>query len=157
MQGPDWPNDGEIDIVQNVNLAPTNLYSLHTTQGCQHPSAANSVGIETGILQQPDCFNQTAGNAGCLIKDSGTDSYGAGFAQAGGGVFAMLWDDDGINIWFFNRSSIPPDLPTGSPHPTGWGLPAASYPSTSCNTANYFSPQTMIFVSHFFQSLLSTH
>ena len=146
MEGPNWPNDGEIDIIENVNLATTNQYSLHTTQGCMHPSAADSATIETGTLVQADCFNQTNGNTGCLVKDSSDVSFGQAFSQNGGGVFAMLWDDTGINIWFFNRSSIPPDVPTGNPNPAGWPLPTASYPSSSCNTAEFFSPQTMIIV-----------
>jgi hypothetical protein len=146
MEGPNWPYTGEIDIVENVNLATNNQYSLHTVQGCQHPSAADSTNIETGTLVQADCFNQTNGNTGCLVKDASADSFGAGFAAQGGGAFAVQWDDTGIFIYFFNRSAIPADLSTSNPDPTGWGLPSAAYPSSSCNTSQFFSPQTLIIV-----------
>jgi hypothetical protein len=146
MQGPIWPDDGEIDIVENVNIATNNQYSLHTLQGCMHPPAADSASIETGILVQADCFNQTNDNTGCLVQDPSSNSFGAGFAQNDGGAFAMLWDASGINIWFFNRSSIPADLPTGSPNPDGWPLPTAAYPSSYCDTSQFFKPQTIIFV-----------
>ena len=32
---------------------------------------------------------------------SHNDRYGAPFAQNGGGVFAALWDGDGIRTWFW--------------------------------------------------------
>lgn len=30
MFGPDWPNDGEIDIIEGANMAYQNLVSAHT-------------------------------------------------------------------------------------------------------------------------------
>lgn len=46
-------------------------------------------------------------NVGCGIKDF---TYGEGFNQGGGGVYAMEWTSDGISVWFFPRRHIPRDL-----------------------------------------------
>ncbi|KAH8113075.1 concanavalin A-like lectin/glucanase domain-containing protein [Phellopilus nigrolimitatus] len=142
-QGPAWPDDGEIDIFEGVNMQTQNDISLHTLNGCTHPSANLSNGIETGQLISTDCFNQTEFNQGCIVQVPGS-SYGASFAQNGGGVYALNWNASGIFVWFFPRGSVPSDLSTDFPNPDGWGLPTAAYPTSSCDVSKYFSPQTLI-------------
>lgn len=34
LLGPDWPNNGEIDIIEGINSAVDNTFVAHTSQGC---------------------------------------------------------------------------------------------------------------------------
>lgn len=120
-----------------------NSISLHTLDGCTHPDSSSSSSIETGQLVSTDCFNQTNGNQGCIVNVPG-NSYGQDFSNNGGGAYALNWNTSGIYIWFFPRSSIPSDFTSDSPNPDGWGLPAAAYPQSSCNTDQFIHPQTLI-------------
>ena len=72
--------------------------------------------------------------------------FGENFNNNGGGVYALQWTDDALNAWFFPRGSVPSDVSatSNSPDPSGWGLPMASYPASSCNFGEFFSAQTII-------------
>ncbi|KAG8710210.1 hypothetical protein FRC09_000240 [Ceratobasidium sp. 395] len=138
----EWPKFGEIDIVENVNQATVNQMALHTTQGC---TLAQGTQL-TGKIVSNDCFNGTNGNQGCIVQGGSDATYGAGFAAAGGGVYALEWSSEGngIRIWFFPRNSIPADLSGDSPNPNGWGMPTAAWPESGCNSSQFFGPQTLI-------------
>ncbi|KAL4802665.1 concanavalin A-like lectin/glucanase domain-containing protein [Aspergillus unguis] len=140
--GPDWPNGGEIDIIENVNDATTNEMTLHTNEGCTIDSSGFS-----GTLLTSNCDVNAAGqadNAGCGIQHTDSNSYGAGFNAAGGGVYATQWTDEAISIWFFPRSSIPGDISSGNPDPSAWGTPAARF-AGSCDIPAHFSDMQIIF------------
>jgi beta-glucanase (GH16 family) len=81
LGGPTWPNGGEIDIVEGINLQLVNQYAVHTTPGCVQtlPAAQSGNSGSTG----PDCSQA----AGCVVQESKVNSYQEGFAAAGGGVW----------------------------------------------------------------------
>ncbi|OSD05773.1 glycoside hydrolase family 16 protein [Trametes coccinea BRFM310] len=144
--GPNWPAGGEIDMVEGVNDYTNNQVTLHTNPGCSMPSSdPNSLDITGTLVATTDCAAAETGNAGCGVRGSQTNSYGAAFNGIGGGVYATLWDDDGIKTWFFPRSSIPSDLANGAPQPDSWGNPMASFPASSCDPFKYFYQHTAIF------------
>ncbi|KAF8311950.1 hypothetical protein DL93DRAFT_2082589 [Clavulina sp. PMI_390] len=136
-----WPLYGEMDIVEQVNLATNNQYSLHTEQGCTRPAPAT--GLQTGTAGQADCWNMTNYNTGCITVETKPNNYGAGFANNGGGAYALQWTDDAIRFWFFPRASIPADFDSANPQPGNWGAPGGLYPQATCDFPSHFGPQAI--------------
>ena len=121
MTGPNWPNSGEIDIIEGVNFQGQNAMTMHTGPGCS--------------LIGKDC----QGNQGCGLQTGGGQSYGDGFNQANGGVYVMEWTTQNINIWYFGRGEVPNDLVAGNPNPLQWKWPTAQFlGGDSCNIDDHF-------------------
>lgn len=130
----EWPEGGEVDVLEGVNDARRGVVSLHTGGGC---SVSDSAGLDeewmfSGNMTSGNCDVDAEGqvkNKGCSITapefygggdgDGDGDgegekggkgakkilpSYGTQFNAQGGGVYAMEWKKDGIKIWFFARS-----------------------------------------------------
>jgi len=142
-QAPNWPQGGEIDTFEGVNQVTMNQMALHTNTGCNLDQSSASL---TGIVNSTDCAAADNSNQGCVVTNPSTQSYGAAFAQAGGGVFVTEFAEKGISIWFFTRSSVPSSLQngTGNIDTSTLGTPVANYPSQGCNPATFFEPQHLI-------------
>ncbi|PVH81091.1 glycoside hydrolase family 16 protein [Cadophora sp. DSE1049] len=140
MFGPDWPNGGEIDIIEGI-LQQTNVMTLHTGDTCTI-SGTQSL----GTLQTNDC-NQNNGY-GCSISSSSPISYGDSFNSANGGVYATQWTSDYIRIWYFPRSSIPEDIVNGEPDPSNWGLPDGNFQG-NCDVDANFAEHQIVFDTTF--------
>ncbi|KAI0032609.1 glycoside hydrolase family 16 protein [Vararia minispora EC-137] len=140
-KGPTWPDNGEIDIIEGINLNTNNQYALHTTGGCFKDASA----IQTGATGVTDCSQPS----GCVVQETGRNSYREGFAAAGGGVWATQFDVAGIFIWFWSRPNIPASiLQATSTSPidvSDFGVPSASYPVSRCNIPQYFTAQQIVF------------
>ncbi|PSN63503.1 hypothetical protein BS50DRAFT_458362, partial [Corynespora cassiicola Philippines] len=146
--GPDWPSGGEIDILEGVNEQDKNGMTLHTGPGCE---IGSDHALFAGEVDTQNCDVKAEGqmdNAGCSIKHPSTKSYGAGFNENGGGVYATEWTDEAISIWFFPRGEIPEDALGDAPNPSGWGKPAAKFQG-GCDISNTFKENQLIFTSTF--------
>jgi len=132
--GPNWPNGGEIDVVEGVHKATQNVMSIHTNSGCTMPVNYNATGT---LMASRDCDSFATGNTGCGLVSNVPNNYGAPFNANGGGVFAMVWETAGIAVYFFPRGSIPADIALGSPRPDWWPLPAARWPSSTCPPSHF--------------------
>jgi hypothetical protein len=137
---PNWPSSGEIDTFEYVNAMPNNQMALHTLPGCTlDESSSNKF---TGLANSTQCSFEFNQNQGCVIQNTNKTSFGAGFAQAGGGMFVTEFAESGVSIWFFSRPNIPATLQnqTGDVNITALGTPLANWPSTTCDMS-FIQPQ----------------
>jgi len=143
-----WPNSGEVDIIEGVHDNAHNQVAFHTKAGCFLDPTVNITGT---ILQRngtPNlvCDGTVNDNSGCGTLEWSRASYGEYFDSQGGGVFATKWDENEITAWSFYRAAIPQDILSGTPNPSGWGTPAAKLVPTHCNPlSNYFMNMSIIF------------
>jgi len=134
-EGTNWPAGGEIDIVEGVNDNGSNTMTLHTSPGCEIPTQKID---ETGNPSGGDC-GANSGHTGCGISDPDPGSYGNGFNNNNGGVWAMQWEDSGVYIWLFPRGKIPTDIQKHQPNPAGWGDPRGRFTfNQGCVGSQYF-------------------
>jgi len=99
--GLDWPNNGEIDIIEGVNDYTANRMGLHTSNTCIKSPGAKQTGKDDEVAR--DCASSESN--GCGVVDSSTNSWGQNFAAKKGGVWATTYNDTGVlcvvNIFLF--------------------------------------------------------
>ena len=133
-----WPVNGEIDIVEGVNLQNKVKTALHTSDECSmyaHVPSYKMTGTwdrATGIpdtytgimdyntsLPADNCHVMAAHqwmNQGCVIESSDDNTIGAGFNDVGkGGIYALQWDPivtQSMQSYVFLKSStkVPSNL-----------------------------------------------
>lgn len=151
MVGPNWPQGGEIDIIENVNNATLNQLTLHTgTSTSCSTSSVRSTDISTKVMG-PTCASSQSADAGCGFQDDSASAFGAGFNAAGGAVFAVWIDsasNGAVSIYKFAHSKVPSDITSGSPTPgaASWGTPQAYWPgSAGCQMKDAIGKQQIVF------------
>lgn len=143
MVGPNWPNAGEIDIIEGVNTQTSDSITLHTSAGFSVSNDGSSSGTQ---LLGSDC----EGNSGCSQTTSDNQNYGDGFNAINGGVYATEWTSDHIAVWFFPRTNIPSDISGGNPNPSGWGSPLAQFnPTDGSSIDDHFQNNQLVFDTTF--------
>jgi hypothetical protein len=95
--------------------------------------------------------------SGCgILDDYDTNSFGTQFNSNNGGVYATEWTSDFINVWFFERGTVPSDITSGQPNPGLWGVPMASFEG-SCDIDEHFSCSNIVFDMNFCTPLAVTN
>ncbi|OZJ02454.1 hypothetical protein BZG36_04110, partial [Bifiguratus adelaidae] len=111
--------------------------------GCTMPASRS----QTGTTVTSNCWINAPGqssNQGCGVTNTQPTSYGDNLNNAGGGVYATLWNSNGISIWWFQRSAIPSDITSGSPNPSGWPTPDANFPFGSSCPSSFFANHQIV-------------
>lgn len=140
--GPNWPNGGELDVIEGVNEQSQNQVTAHTGNVC---TLSKNVDF-TGHLVATTCQSSNGGNAGCAYVTPNNNTYGHGFNLNAGGVYAHTWEEDAIQVWFFPRGAIPDDITNGDPEPDTWGTPAAIFSNNDkCNIGSSFHDHQIVF------------
>jgi len=143
-----WPNSGEVDIIEGVHDNSHNQIAFHTKAGCYLDPSTNMTGAIVQRSGSPNlvCDGTLNDNSGCAVLEWSRASYGEYFDSQGGGAFATKWDENGISTWSFYRAAIPQDILAGTPNPSGWGTPAAELSPKNCTPlSNYFINMSMVF------------
>lgn len=131
MVGPNWPNQGELDILEGVHLNSHNHMTLHTSPGCNvHVGSGGQSGRSVG---NTDC-GAGGGFVGCGVESNSPTSYGTPFNANGGGVYATLWTGSGIKVWYFASRDVPGNIRNGNPDPNSWGQPQANFAGCDFNS-----------------------
>jgi len=133
MTNDPWPGQGEIDIIEGVNLQGDDKTTLHTGSGCNMAGVTNDYTGEYDYRQEwgslTDCNKDAYGgaNLGCGVWNK-KNNFGGNLNGMGGGVWAWEWTSSGIRVWFWPSTSIPSDITSGSPNPGRWSTPYANFP-----------------------------
>lgn len=140
----DWPNGGEVDIIEGVNDQSPNAMTLHTGANCAMPASRTM----TGHATNNNCDVNTDGNTGCGVQAPTANSYGPSFNANGGGWYAMERTNSFIKVWFFprNAGNVPNDIASGPAtiNTDNWGTPTAFFPNTDCDIGSHFDANNII-------------
>ena len=135
-EGSAWACYGEIDIIEGVNSTDSgssyNKMSLHTNTP-SNGKVCDQTGVNGIDYTNCDAGDGNSGSAcgcsgkeacpnlGCGIMSKKDNTFGYGFNQNGGGVYACELTSSGkITIWFFENKEIPSDITSNSPNPDNW-------------------------------------
>ncbi|KKY21993.1 putative mixed-linked glucanase precursor [Phaeomoniella chlamydospora] len=144
LVGDDWPNNGEIDIMEGINAQSKNQHTIHSADGCIVEVGKYG---ETGTAGSATNCGAGGGYNGCTVFSNKANSYGTGFNSVDGGVMAMKWNSSVIKVWQWPRASVPSDITLGLPNPNLWGVPVANW--AGCEFSDYFSNMNIMFDTTF--------
>ncbi|KAI0762600.1 2 beta-glucan [Fomes fomentarius] len=140
-----WPNKGEVDILEGTNDIEPNQLTLHTSANCLQPATGRDM---SGVPILNDCDVAANGNSGCSVQASKPNSYGKSFNAVGGGFYASERTSSFIKVWFWARNdpTVPADVVNagGAVNTDAWGQPSAVFVSDQCDINAHFGAHNII-------------
>lgn len=153
----DWPNGGEIDILEAINEEVQSTSTLHTGSDCSVHGNKETI-QQTGLQVSYNCsqwatyddpYGAQYSSQGCSAMNPDRGSYSPQLNENGGGIYVMEWTSEAIKIWTFEPSSIPEDLQAGTPNPDSWPLPVLTTAGGSCDIDESFQQHQMVINTDF--------
>ncbi|CZR56468.1 related to mixed-linked glucanase precursor MLG1 [Phialocephala subalpina] len=152
-----YPEWGEIDILENINENTNSLHALHTTAGC---TVAGNQGAthQTSTQQSYNCDDQATTGPygttqsqyqGCAATSTTANSYGTPFNNQGGGVVVMEWTTHFIKMWTFAPGAVPANILSEQPDTSTWGTPSFDTEGGSCTMNDHFQAHNIVFDTTF--------
>ena len=145
------PTGGEIDLMENINLATKNQYVLHTytdlvVSNFSDPATARLAQMYMqGTFTNLNCTTYQGANIGCVVSGV-NNTFGREWNSNLGGVIALEYLPEAISVWQFSRDDIPADAVNGTPVPSSWRMPDAHFMSADgTSLADLFSQLQMVF------------
>lgn len=139
-----WPQTGEIDIIEGVNMNTQNKMVLHTDTNCKTNGLS-----QTGTQSLYDCaLDSASGASGCDVNAVESNTFGTGFNSASGGVYAMERTSTSIKVWFFPRGSVPASITADAPDTSKFGTPNSNFEG-ACDMDTRFKDHRFIFDTTF--------
>lgn len=151
-----WPANGEVDILEQVNLATNNQVVLHTSDNCTMTSGealSPIVDVKTNKAGSGNCAVPYS-SSGCPVQASVPNNYGDAFNKNGGGYYVMQWTGDFIKVWFFSRatisSAVKSTLEDEFPDVSKLGTPQAAFlGNPGCDVDSHFKSHRLVFDTTF--------
>ena len=107
LVGSNWPDNGEIDIIEGVNTQTADQTTLHTSFGCDQSTEGSPFTGHwaSGINKlATNCWINAPGqdtNQGCSIISGDPASFGTPFNAKEGGVVALEWTGSFIRAFYW--------------------------------------------------------
>jgi hypothetical protein len=152
-----YPQWGEIDILENINENTQSLHVLHTNPGCTVAGNQGAV-RQTSIQSSYNCDDQATSGPfgtsqskyqGCAATSTTANAYGTPFNNAGGGVVVMEWTTNFIKMWTFPPNKVPANIVSGNPDTSTWGIPSFTTQGGACNMNGHFKDHNIVFDTTF--------
>ncbi|PHH75745.1 hypothetical protein CDD80_2083 [Ophiocordyceps camponoti-rufipedis] len=134
--GNDWPNDGEIDILEAFNLNSWSQPGFRTSDARGDCVLRAEPRVRhTSRLMSEACTSEK----GCYGADRR-----ALIGHETGAIFALEWTKAFIKIYRWIPGQEPADINTDTPIPSSWGPPLVSLLATDCDLDAHFANQRIV-------------
>ncbi|KJK74971.1 hypothetical protein H634G_09805 [Metarhizium anisopliae BRIP 53293] len=146
-----WPNTSEIDIYEGWNLNVFNKPGIHVGPKAEFGVCKIRQHNQSAIIVSKDCDNEFENGINAL-KGQGCQSEekeNSIYSSAEGGIQALEWTQDSINLFTWPYSKEPNNLDQEDLNTSLWGKPSVQIHGSQCDINGIFQDQQLLFTLPF--------